>query len=356
MSRSQIDDATRAEGWSAIERGVRSQVRLIDELLDVNRITSGKFGISTVDVDISLVLHAALQTVMPDAHDKRITLRSTGSAKNVLVRGDATRLQQVLWNLLTNAVKFTPPDGEVHVRLERREDHIVITVSDSGQGIDKEFLPHVFERFRQADSSTTRHHGGLGLGLAITRHIVELHGGAISVSSEGAGRGAQFTVALPCMSALAPKPAPQTTDLSSEISLHGVRALIVDDDGATRDIVARSLSQCGADTQTSRSADEALAALEAWRPSVLICDIGMPGKNGYTFIRELRARPGDEIPAVALTAYTREEDRARALEAGYNLHIPKPINMDDLIHAVWQLTSAQTPCIEQGLQAAQPNA
>jgi len=257
--------------------------------------------------------------------------------------GDPARLQQVVWNLLSNAIKFTPKGGRVQVRLERVNSHIEIAVSDTGAGIRGEFLPYAFERFRQADQKTTRHHGGLGLGLAIVRHLVELHGGTVEADSPGEGQGATFVVKLPAVpvyqkETLAGRVQPATGDAlpayDSPERLDGLKVLVVDDEFDTRELLKVSIGQCGAEVVTAGSAGEALATLEEVRPDLLISDIGMPGEDGYELIRKVRALPagrGGKIPAIALTAYARTEDRLRALRAGYQMHICKPVELAELV-------------------------
>jgi CheY-like chemotaxis protein/anti-sigma regulatory factor (Ser/Thr protein kinase) len=261
----------------------------------------------------------------------------------VSVAGDPARLQQVVWNLLSNAIKFTPRGGKVQVRLERINSHLEIAVSDTGAGIKAEFLPHVFERFRQADQKTTRQHGGLGLGLAIVRHIVELHGGTVEANSQGEGQGATFVVKLPIVPvyrrdnpAERVHPAARDTLPSYECPerLEGLKVLVVDDEIDTREVLKVGIGQCGAEVVTAGSAQEALEAIEAERPDLLISDIGMPGEDGYELIRKVRALPagrGGKIPAIALTAYARTEDRLRALRAGYQMHISKPVELSELM-------------------------
>jgi CheY-like chemotaxis protein/anti-sigma regulatory factor (Ser/Thr protein kinase) len=265
------------------------------------------------------------------------------------VAGDPARLQQVIWNLLSNAIKFTPKGGRVQVRLERVNSHIEITVADTGAGISPAFLPYVFDRFRQADGTTTRQHGGLGLGLAIVRHIVELHGGTVRVESPGEGHGTTFTVSLPLLSvhqqersAEQVHPAAGETLLQPEIlqRLDGLKLLVVDDEADTRELLKVVLEQCGAQATTARSAREALELLGQLKPDVLVSDIGMPETDGYELIRRVRAlavEDGGKTPAVALTAYARSEDRLRALMAGYQMHVPKPVELAELIAVVASL-------------------
>lgn len=342
IRRTQFDRETTEQGLEVIERGVRSQTQLIDDLLDVSRIISGKLTIEEDDVDLSAVVQAAIDAILPTARDKGLTLDAVIEKEGATLRGNAARLQQVFLNLLSNAIKFTPADGRVDVRLERIGDQLRVTVADSGQGIRADFLPHVFERFRQADSSITRRHGGLGLGLSIARHLVACHRGAIRAESDGEGRGARFVVTLPMASAPPAAVRALPAEKKPPESLGDVCALIVDDDPDTREIVARTLVDFGAQARIANSAYDALRLLRQWRPDILVCDIGMPGKDGYTLIGEVRAMAGlEKVPALALTAYTRAEDRARALEAGYNEHMAKPINPLELVLAVASLVNAE---------------
>jgi CheY-like chemotaxis protein len=259
------------------------------------------------------------------------------------VAGDPVRLQQIVWNLLSNAIKFTPRGGRVQVRLERINSHVEIAVGDTGVGIRPEFLPHLFERFRQADQTTTRRHGGLGLGLAIVRHLVELHGGSVEAESQGVGRGATFVVKLPLVpvyqkEGLEERVHPAAKDTLPTYDcperLDGLKVLVVDDEADTRELLRVGVGQCGAEVMTAGSAKEALEMIERERPHLLISDIGMPGEDGYELIRKVRALPagsGGGIPAVALTAYARTEDRLRAIRAGYQMHIQKPVELAELV-------------------------
>jgi CheY-like chemotaxis protein len=265
------------------------------------------------------------------------------------IAGDPARLQQVVWNLLSNAIKFTPRGGRVQLRLARINSHIEIAVSDTGAGISPRFLPHVFDRFRQADQSTTREHGGLGLGLAIVRHLVELHGGTVQVESEGQEMGATFTVKLPVMTVFQRDGQPEEIHPAARDALallecperfDGLKVLVVDDEADTRQLLATVLGQCGALVTTASSAEEALALLESLQPDVLVSDIGMPGTDGFELISKVRALPakrGGRIPAIALTAYARVEDRLRALRSGFQMHVPKPVELTELIAIVANL-------------------
>jgi signal transduction histidine kinase/ActR/RegA family two-component response regulator len=334
-----LDEATRAQALATIERNANAQAQLIEDILDVSRIITGKSSLTVRPFDLKEVIDAAIASVHPAAEAKQIRIEKIINPKASLIWGDANRLQQVIWNLLSNAVKFTPKEGLITVRLERVNSHTQIVVSDTGQGINAEFLPYVFDRFRQADSTSTRAHSGLGLGLAIVRHLVEMHGGSVRAESEGEGRGATFILDLP-VRAVRQETGDEVFAYQSEEDLAGtarepqlqdVRVLVVDNDEDARDLLRKSLEQCGACVTTASSAAEALAALEQARPDVLVSDIGMPGEDGYDLIRAVRAleqkQNGGSLPAVALTAYVREEDRRRAISAGYQEHLTKPVEL-----------------------------
>lgn len=327
-----------------IERNARAQAQLIEDLLDVSSVLAGKLQLDIKPVDIAALVEAALETVRPTAEARGISLQATLPAAGT-IPGDARRLEQVVWNLLSNAIKFTPRGGSVHAHVERLDTAVEITVTDTGRGIAADFQSHVFENFRQADGATTRSHGGLGLGLAIVRQLVELHGGSVSVYSEGEGRGATFTVLLP----LAParpgepgsppplQPVPSSHDLAYPPDLAGLHLLVVDDEADTREMLRALLEQCGARVRLAASAADAMAQLTAEPPDLLVSDIGMPGEDGYALIRKLRGLPpeaGGDTPAVALTAYARSGDRARALLAGFNNHLAKPVEPTELLAAI----------------------
>ncbi|HEU4593671.1 MAG TPA: ATP-binding protein [Pyrinomonadaceae bacterium] len=340
--------AESAHALDIIERNAHMQTKLIDDLLDISRIITGKLRLEVRPVDLGAVVEAAVEATRPAAEAKSLRLHSLVDPHAGPVSGDPDRLQQVVWNLLTNAVKFTPKGGRVQVRLERVNSHAELIVSDSGQGISAEFLPHVFDRFRQADGATTRTHGGLGLGLAIVRQLVELHGGTVAAESEGEGRGSTFVVQLPLMaarrelddSARRHPTAGGRISLDSMPSLAGLRILVVDDEADARDLLRELLERCGAEVTTAESASAALEAIGRSRPDVLISDIGMPGEDGYALIQKVRAAEDSSaarIPAIALTAYARAEDRVRALSAGFHVHVPKPIEPVELIVVVASL-------------------
>jgi PAS domain S-box-containing protein len=334
-----------ARALEIIERNANSQKQLINDLLEASSNIAGKTRLNIGPVRIGSVIAAAVETVRPSAAAKEIRLSMSLDPSAEKVSGDAERLQQVMWNLLSNAVKYTPKGGHVEVRLERVNTHIEISVADNGQGIKPEFLPHVFDHFRQEDGGISRRHGGLGLGLAIVRHLVELHGGTVHASSSGVGHGATFTVALPAVSAPAVIPDErrvETPDRNLQVekppSLSGVRLLVVEDDADGRDLVVTMLTQSGAEVRAAGSAAEALAALDRWRPDAIISDIGLPGEDGYMLMEKLRTRERERgvspLPAIALTAYTRMEDRRRAFSAGYQSHISKPVVRAELLAVV----------------------
>jgi PAS domain S-box-containing protein len=339
----QFDEHDTANALETIERNAHAQAQLIDDLLDVSRIITGNLRLDVRQVEPGSFIVAAVEALRPAAEAKGVRIRRVLDTGVVSVVGDPARLQQVVWNLLSNAIKFTPKGGSVQVGLERIDSHIQITVSDTGAGIKAEFLPHVFERFRQADQKTTRHHGGLGLGLAIVRHLVELHGGTVEADSPGEGRGATFVVKFPVVAVyqketLAGRVRPAAGDSLPAYDyperLDGLKVLVVDDEADARELFKAGIGQCGADVVTASSAREALATLQEMRPDLLISDIGMPGEDGYELIRRVRALPaarGGKIPAIALTAYARTEDRLRALRAGYQMHIAKPVELAELV-------------------------
>jgi len=336
MRQRTLDAATTARGLAAIERSAKLQARIVEDLLDVSRAITGKLQLNVQPVALDPVIRGAIDSVRPAAEAKGIRLDAVSAPRASLVSGDPDRLQQVVWNLLSNAIKFTSAGGRVEVRLAHVGEHVRLIVRDDGAGIDPSLLPRLFERFWQADSSSTRTHGGLGLGLAVVRHLVELHGGTVYAESEGAGRGATFTVTLPAMAS----PQVQTEHHATEdgmTSLHGRKVLVVDDDLDTCDIIGAVLESAGAEVRTCQSASEALAAMDVWVPDILVSDIAMPGDDGYALIRKVRARKaedGGRMVAVALTAYGRYDDRLKALSAGFQMHLRKPIEPSQLVSIV----------------------
>jgi len=345
----EIDEATAARGLDAIVRNANAQVQLIDDLLDVSRIVSGKIRLDVQRVDLVPVVRAALDSISPAAAAKGIRVQTVLDPRAGPITGDPNRLQQVVWNLLSNAVKFTPKGGRIQIHVQRINSHVELVISDTGQGIGPELLPFLFERFRQGDSSTTRQHEGLGLGLALVKYLTELHGGTVSASSLGPGNGATFTVKLPLTIAQgAPEAEPREHPTAATLMertlagprLDGLRILVVDDDQDSLDLASAILSGAGAVVTTSRSAAEALELVRHGRPDVLISDIEMPGEDGYALIRKVRGldrSSGGATPAVALTAYGRVEDRLRTISAGYSMHVPKPVQPVELTTIVASL-------------------
>ncbi len=356
-----------ADGLTVIERNARVQTQLIEDLLDLSRIISGKVRLDVQRIELAGVVAAAITAVKPAADAKGVRLQNVLDPLDGPVMGDPARMQQIVWNLLSNAIKFTPRGGRVQVFLERVNSHVEITVADTGAGIRPEFLPHVFERFRQADGSTTRRYGGLGLGLAIVKNLTEMHGGSVHASSPGEGQGATFTVHLPL--AIVHRSARELLELrrhprgavaagtggtpSSGRSkdcppaLKGARVLVVDDEPDSREIVRRMLERCDAVVATAGSAAEGRQLLREFRPDVLVSDIGMPGEDGYQFVKTLRETPAvhadpesglqRKLPAIALTAFARSEDRQRALLAGFDTHVAKPVDAAELVTVVARL-------------------
>ncbi len=336
-----------ARGIEVIERNARAQAQLIDDLLDMSRITSGKVRLDIQPVLPYSFVQAAVDALRPAADAKGVRLETMLDPLAGPISGDPGRLQQVVWNLLSNAVKYTPRNGKVQVRLECVNSQIEITVADTGSGIDPDFLNHAFERFRQADSSTTRSHGGLGLGLSIVRHLVEQHGGTVQASSPGIGKGATFTVQLP-LTVIHPSAQteerlhPRTNPLISTVDfrntdLSGLRVLVVEDEPDARDMIARVLSDCRATVITAKSASEALQQIAQGPPEILISDVGMPEMDGYELLRRVRKlspEAGGQIPAIALTAFARSEDRTQALRAGFHVHVAKPVEPSELVASV----------------------
>jgi two-component system CheB/CheR fusion protein len=338
----------------AIERATRMQVRLIDDLLDISRIVAGKLRIDIEPVDLGVVIEAAVEGVRALAGKKSIQIDVVLDQSSRRVSGDPVRLQQIVSNLLTNAIKFTPAGGRVTVALDVGDDRARLTVTDTGMGIDPAFLPRVFNRFSQEDGSSTRPYGGLGLGLAIVRHLVEAHGGTVAAESRGTGKGTKISVMLPLVSdrtddladvvRAAPRsPSPRgARDADDRIARHSdrlkdLRVLVVEDDRGTRESLSAMLAAAGATVGTAETAAEGMAVVDEFRPDVILCDIAMPGEDGYSLIRRIRARGGN-VPAMALTAFAGEEDRQRALSAGFQMHVAKPVDILRLTEAVAELS------------------
>jgi signal transduction histidine kinase len=342
-----LDAAVVARAVESIQRNAEAQTRLIADILDVSRMVAGKLRIESRPVELGKVVEAALETVRPSAAARRIRMEMR-LEPGAIVQGDANRLQQIAWNLLTNAVKFTPSGGTVTVCVERAAPNVELVVEDTGIGIDPAFLPFVFDRFRQADASMTRSVSGLGLGLALVRDLVGMHGGRVRAESAGTDRGARFTVTLPMApesgetepAASAGEPAAPTAGPAGDAPLHGVRVLLVDDDRDFLESLEVTLEDRGARVTIVRSAQAALEAVTKAVPDVVISDLGMPEEDGYTLIRELRARPlaeGGKVPAIALTAYAADHDRDRSLAAGFQVHLAKPMDPGLLAQVIAEL-------------------
>jgi signal transduction histidine kinase/CheY-like chemotaxis protein len=347
LARGDIDREFLDRAMHVIERNASAQAKMIDDMLDIARIVAGKLRLEMQPVDLLSVVLAAVDVVAPSATAKRIALRTNFDPRLPSVLGDHDRLQQVVWNLLSNALKFTEPDGSVEVRLEVLDKKARIVVRDTGQGIRKEFLPYVFDRFRQSDASSTRRHGGLGLGLALVRELVELHGGAVGADSEGEGKGATFTIDLPTMPPDMGRKREESVpfDMSTAPSLAGIHVLVVEDEFDARDLVITVLEQCGAQvTAVTSTADALTLLLDATgdpSPHVLVSDIGMPREDGYELIRQIRSLPphrGGTIPAIAVTGYATTDDVERVLAAGFHTHVAKPMDPTILVDAVATLS------------------
>jgi len=346
-----LDEKTTRDGLQVIERNAKAQAEIVGDILDVSRIITGKLHIDARPVELAAIVRAAVDTLQLAADAKNISLSLSLDQDAGLVAGDPDRLQQIVWNLVSNAIKFTPNNGRAEVRLRQVDSCVELIVSDNGIGISDQFLPHVFERFRQADSSRTRAHGGLGLGLAIVRHLVELHGGTVTAESDGEGQGSKFTVRLPLAVAaqtLASKKESQAARATADVakskpevtSLDGLRVLLVDDEPDTLEILRVMLKQFGANVRGATSTSAALETLLEWKPDVLVSDLGMPGEDGLKLIERVRAltpEQGCNIPAAALTAHVRDDDRVHALAAGYQTHIKKPVDPGQLAAAVASL-------------------
>jgi signal transduction histidine kinase/CheY-like chemotaxis protein len=352
LLRMERDDASLAEGLDTIDRNARAQSRLIEDILDFSRINAGKLRLSVQPLDLIDVIDAAIDIVRPASDAKGVRIHRVLDSEAGHVSGDPDRLQQVVWNLLSNAVKFTPRGGSVQVRLERVDSHCELAVSDTGEGIAPAFLPYVFDRFSQADKSSTRSHGGLGLGLGIVRHLVELHGGTVQAFSPGEGQGSTFAVHLPLLVAhhRAPGEVARLIDLPAVravdqrfADLTGVSVLVVEDNDDSRKLLQTILMRSGAVVEVAESAATALRILAGEWPDIVISDIEMPGEDGYSLIRKIRLQepPSRHVPAIALTAYTRSVDRVRALAAGFQTHMSKPVEPAELVAAVKSLAAGQ---------------
>ena len=347
-----LDPKTASRAIESVERNAKIQTKLVEDLLDVSRIITGKWRLETRPVDLCTSVESSIEAIRTTLETKEITLEKELDLRVGLVLGDPSRLQQILWNLLSNAVKFTPKRGHIQVRVTREGASAAISVKDDGKGITEEFLPYVFERFRQADGSLTRKYGGLGLGLAIARHLTELHGGTIEVQSAGENKGSMFTVKLPLLSEWTSErppgevvrfpsaPVPEATPPELSSALKGLKVLVVDDEPGSCELLLTLLSHCGAEVRTGSSASQALTEVTRFKPDVLISDIEMPDQDGYTLVRQLRLLEdniGERIPAVALTAHARTEDRMQALAAGFDTHVCKPVEPAELVTVVASL-------------------
>ncbi|MCU1265949.1 MAG: multi-sensor hybrid histidine kinase [Acidobacteria bacterium] len=348
LSEGKVDEFTSKRAVETIVRNARAQRQLIDDLLDISRNLTGKLHLDVAPVELAPIIEAVVESMRPAADARSINLQTAMDPQTSPISGDPARLQQIVWNLLSNAIKFTPKGGRVQLWLERIESHVEITISDTGQGIDEATLPHVFDRFRQADSSSTRRHGGLGLGLYIARQLVELHGGTVTAESPGFGKGTTLRVIFPLISVhheenrveMTRALTRPTTLSKRQPSLNDLRVLVVDDESDARELISVVLTGCGAEVVSVGSATEALNEMNKRKFHVLVSDIGMPRMDGYALIkkvRELSAERGGEIPAAALTAYAGVEDRMRVLSAGYQMHIPKPVEPAELATVVGSL-------------------
>jgi CheY-like chemotaxis protein/anti-sigma regulatory factor (Ser/Thr protein kinase) len=334
------------QGLEVIDRNAQVQAQLIEDLLDISRIISGKLRLDVRSINPAGPIEAAVASIAHGAEARQIGIRTILDPTATPVAADSARLQQIVWNMLSNAVKFTPPGGSITVQLARDGGQGRISVADTGQGIKAEFLPYVFDRFRQADASTTRRHGGLGLGLSIVRQLVDLHGGTIEVQSPGENQGTTFTICMPLASertlAGQAREQPQVmepTDCPAGM-LDGLIVLVVDDEPDAREIIKRMLTRSHAEVIVAASVEEALKLIDEYRPHVLVSDIGMPGQDGYDLIRAIRGRgcSARDVPAIALTAFARSEDRRRALLAGFQIHVVKPVDANELTAVVASLT------------------
>lgn len=352
-----LDEITTVRAIETIDRNAKSQAQLVEDILDVSRVITGKLRLNIAPVDAASIINAAIDSVQLAADSKNIELEVTLDPTARHIQGDASRLQQIVWNLLSNAIKFTQPGGHVEVRLKRAGREAQIQVIDSGSGINADFLPHIFDRFCQADGTTTRRHGGLGLGLSIVRHLVELHGGTAHAFSAGENQGATFTISLPFPATTPPTHRRKAktrrlwavplakSESKPQASIMDVRVLLVDDDADTLQMLSVLLADSGAKVQTAGSAAEALEVLQWHRPDVLVSDLAMPLQDGYSLITKIRAlesNQGGQLPAVALTSHVRIEDRVRVLSAGFNMFVPKPVEPAELINAIANLTEPPT--------------
>ena len=336
-----FDKDSMSHALEIIERNARAQAKLIEDLLDVSRIITGKLRLNIRPIDLNSLLENSIDALSPAADAKNITIERKFNNEPIALNADVERMQQVVWNLLSNAIKFTPQGGKIQVSAARAQNNVTIEIHDTGRGISPKFLPFVFDRFRQADSSTTRAFGGLGIGLAIVRHLVELHGGTVAASSAGDGQGATFIVTLPELKSMKGVMRQDSGITARKTDapvrcLEGLQILIVDDEPDTRDLLSKIFEQQGAQVVEAASAHEAMERLERCKPDLVVSDIGMAGLDGYNLIKRIRAQDGSyaKLPALALTAYARDEDKATALAAGFHAHMPKPIDPAALVLSV----------------------
>jgi CheY-like chemotaxis protein len=351
LDASSINDPMAARALETIRRNAKAQAQIIDDILDVSRIITGKLYLELHPLELGPVIETAVNVVRPTAEAKNIQIAVQLEPKPMVVSGDSNRLQQVIWNLLSNAIKFTPTGGRVCLSVAEVGSQIEMRVTDTGQGISRDFLPFVFDRFRQADSTSTREHGGLGLGLAIARHLVEIHGGTIKAESQGEGKGATFSVRLPSVgsqldtSRVLPAASADTeVGFKADSRLNGIHVLLVDDDADTLDLLTAALKQQKATVTAVSSAQDAIQAIKNSKPDVVVSDIAMPGEDGYQLIERIRAMEVDgtaSIPALAITAYAKHEDREAALSSGYQGYLSKPIELSEFITAVAQAVSRE---------------
>ena len=356
LKKGQLNERDREHGINVIDRNAEAQRAIIDELLDISRIVTGKLKLEKQPVDLATAISTAIDSLRPAAESKNIEIITSIDSEAGSVSGEPVRLQQVIWNLLSNALKFTPSGGRINVDLNVVGKSLEVTISDNGEGIDPEFLPSIFERFRQADSSTRRMHGGLGLGLSIVRSLVEMHDGEIHAASDGKGKGTTFTLTLPSLDVEPPtaetreahaqlfnltwkQPHKSDNGSAPELKpdlLSGLKVLTVDDQPDTREMIIIALGRYGAEVRASDSASKALEMIKEWRPHVVVSDIGLPEMDGYDFMRQLREleRDGERIPAIAVTGYAGAVDESKALNAGYELHLSKPVQLSELASAI----------------------
>lgn len=348
-----LPDGTHEHALDVIERNAKAQNQLVSDLLDMSRVIAGKLRINPSQLDVADLVEMAMEGVRPAADAKRISISMDIDRAQAVTRADGDRLQQAVWNLLTNAVKFTPKEGQIRVQLRRVESDLALTVEDTGEGIPPSFLPYVFETFSQADTSTARRHSGLGIGLPIAKHIVELHGGSIEAKSGGTGQGAAFVLRLPIVPLAPTSVTPATVSATQpaeasalHLDLSGMRVLVVDDDSDARELLTYVLESCGVEVRAAPSVAAALGELQRFTPHLVISDIGMPGEDGYALIRSIRTLPDEakrSIPAIALTAFVRNEDRTRALVEGFNQHMAKPVDPAALLRAAADLAGRARP-------------